>query len=191
MQKQTAQFLPFHAVNEFMRVDYRIEMIRFTLNSLSNLPKEYQTSIDRLTNENVKVPGFRTSSKAPVGLRVKPTSEAFEKKSQLVISILSAWAAARRELSEKVYTLLVERNWTPLPIESDRTKLPGFMISWPKGEDFQIINDAFNTKYPDTRDNSDDISLMVVWISNRLPYSSEGEKVEKGEKSEGPFGLKS
>jgi hypothetical protein len=183
MDKLASQFLPFHAVNEFMRNDYRLEVVRYTLNTLSSLPREYQISIEKFTKEYVKVPGFRNSSKAPIGLRVKPTSEAFEKKPQLVTAILSAWAAARKDLSEKIYALLEERNWNPMAIDADRTKVPGFMISWPKGEDFQTINDAFNTKYPQASENPDDISLMVVWLSGRLPYSKEdgGKEEERSE----------
>ena len=42
MTNKTAQFLPFHAVNEFMRDDYRLEVIRSTLNALPGLPENYR-----------------------------------------------------------------------------------------------------------------------------------------------------
>ncbi len=44
MDDKTTQFLPFHAINEFMRDDYRAIVIRSTLNALSTLPAEYSRS---------------------------------------------------------------------------------------------------------------------------------------------------
>jgi hypothetical protein len=47
------------------------------------------------------------------------------------------------------------------------------MITWPKGEEFDVLNQAFQEMYPDQNFSSDDISLMVVWLSGRLPYQFE------------------
>lgn len=182
MNDKKASFLPFHAVNEFMRNDYRASVVRYTLNALPALPDEFRVSIDRLTRKIVKVPGFRNSAKAPTSLRIKPTIDAFEKSPALVAAVLSAWSEAHLELREKVHDLLVERGWEILPLEADRTKLPGFITKWPKGEDFEILGAAFAEKYPDLRVDSDDVSLMVVWVSGRLPYSEEeNSKMAEGE----------
>jgi len=61
-----------------------------------------------------------------------------------------------------------------LPIEAERAKLPGFMTRWPKDEDFDILYEAYTGRYPESEANSDDVSLMVVWIGGRLPFE-EGE----------------
>lgn len=176
MEDQTAQFLPFHAVNEFMRNDYRLEVIRFTLSALPALPDSFRIPVEQLTRSIVQVPGFRNSSKAPLGKRVKPTAEVFEKNPLMTAAILSAWAEAQPDLRQQVYDLLLERQWEALPPEADRTLLPGFMITWPKGEDFEQLTRAFTEKYPLSEVSNDDISLMVVWVSTRLPYQSEGEE---------------
>jgi hypothetical protein len=178
MDDQTAQFLPFHAVNEFMRNDYRLEVIRNTLGALAALPDGFRIPIDQLTRSIVQVPGFRNSAKAPLGKRVKPTAEAFENNSHMAAAILSAWAEAHPDLRQQVYDLLVERQWEVLPPEADRTQLPGFMITWPKGEDFEQLIKAFIEKYPVAGVNHDDVSLMVVWISVRLPYQFEDDEEE-------------
>lgn len=176
MDEKKVKFLPFHAVNDFMRPDYRLAVIRETLASLADLPESLRTQIDRITQRIVQVSGFRNSAKAPSHLRIKPTADAFERNPQLVAAILAAWASTHSELSQRVYDLLIERNWEILPPEADRTKLPGFITVWPNNEDFEGINTAYQAKYPQARDNKDDISLMVVWISARLPYQPENEE---------------
>jgi len=187
MNDKKAQFLPFHAINEFMRSDYRTSVVRYTLNALPSLPDEYRSPIERLTRKTVKVPGFRNSAKAPASMRVKPTVEAFEKNSALVAAILSAWSEAHSDLRQQVHDLLSERGWEILPPEADRTKLPGFITKWPKGEDFELLNAAFAELYPNLQVDNDDISLMVVWVSVRLPYDVEGDDdTEIADKEEQP-----
>ena len=176
MDDKKVQFYPFHAVNDFMRNDYRLEVIRTTLTTLPSLPEELQAPIERLTKKFVKLPGFRNSAKAPANLRVKSTADAFEKSHQLVAAILQAWSSSHPELRQQVYDLLIARNWEVLPPDTDRTKLPGFFIKWPKGEDFDILNAAYKEMYPDSQIGSDDVSLMIVWVSTRLPYHVEGEE---------------
>ena len=179
MNDKKVQFFPFHAINDFMRPDYRLEVVRSTLYSLHDLPENMRAPIERLTRKVVQVPGFRNSARAPVNLRVKSTAEAFEKSHQLVAAILSAWSALHQELRGQVYNLLIARSWEILPPDADRTKLPGFLTKWPKGEDFEALNAVFAEKYPDSRASADDVSLMTVWISNRLPYQIEGQEEEQ------------
>jgi hypothetical protein len=175
MPNKYAQFLPFHAVNQFMRDDYRLEVIKSVLIALPSLPEEQQASIERLTKKIVRVPGFRNSAKAPVSIRAKPTADAYEKSPQLVVAILSAWAAIHPELRQMVYDLLISRGWEILPIEAERAKLPGFIPTWPKGEDFDTLNNAFVEAFPNAQIENDNVSLMVVWLSVRLPYKTENE----------------
>lgn len=176
MNDRKVKFYPFHAVNDFMRADYRLEVVRTTLNALPKLPSEFIAPIERLTKHLVHVPGFRNSAKAPANLRIRPTSDAFEKSHQLVAAILQAWAAAHLELRQEVYELLMSRNWEVLPPDADRTKLPGFLIDWPENEDFEELNKAFSAMYPQAQVSSDDVSLMIVWISTRLPYHIEADE---------------
>jgi hypothetical protein len=182
MDDKLAQFMPFNAINEFMRDEYRLQVIRVTFDALPSLPDEFRRPIDHLTRKVVQVPGFRNSSKAPLAIRVKPTAEAFEKSPQLVAAILAAWAATHADLSQRVYDLLVSRNWEVLPPSADRTKLPGFITKWPKGENFEVLSAAYIAKYPDQPVSSDDVSLMVVWISTRLPYIKEDNNNRPGAK---------
>lgn len=176
MTDQTAEFLPFHALNEFMRDDYRHTVIRAALTALPKLPKQFSAPIDKLTKQIVRVPGFRNSLLAPASLKVGPMADAFGKSPELVAAVLAAWAETQIDLRANVFELLKARGWEVLPPDADRAKLPGFLPKWPKGEDFDVLNKAYAEAHPGAEASADDVSLMVVWISGRLPYH-----VEEGE----------
>jgi hypothetical protein len=195
---EKTEFLPFHAINEFMRPDFRLSVIRDTLMALTNLPDTYSTEINHQTKKVVKVPGFRHSDKAPTLVKVLPMSKAFEKSPELVAAILAAWTEAHSQLRDQVFLLLKTRNWkiypdfetidlstlTPevikdwpiFPIQVDRTKLPGFFTHWPKGEDFEALYTNFSEIHPESDASIDKVSLMVVWLCMRLPYQVENNE---------------
>ena len=170
-------FFSYHAINEFMTAEYRESVVRVVLLAQSNLPEEYGSQIDRYTKKTVHIPGFRNSAKAPPPIRVKPTIDTFQKNPALVAAILAAWAELHADLRQQVYDLLFSRHWEILPLDSDRTKIPGFLTKWPKGEDFETLYQSYKNSYPETQVEMNDVSLMVVWLSGRLPY----ELVEKDE----------
>ncbi len=167
---QEVQFFPFHAINEFMTDAYREEVVRRVLHATMELPEAHRLSLERLTQKTVRVPGFRNSSKAPAALRLKPTVEAFKKQPAMVAAILSAWAALHDELRSQVYDLLHKRGWELLPVDTDRTRLPGFLTKWPKGEDFETLYQAYQQTTQSSDVEQNDVSLMIVWLSGRLPY---------------------
>lgn len=176
-------FLPFHALNEFMTDAYRQAVIRTVVSSLQKLPAELRSPIDRMTKQVVQVPGFRNSTKAPAAVKVRPMADAFTRSPQLVGATLAAWAELNSELRQQVFDLLTARDWEILPVDADRTQLPGFYPEWPEDEDFDQLNNAFKEKFPDSEAGSDDISLMCVWMSASLPYHQHGQ-VEDGAEEE-------
>ena len=168
-ENKEVRFLPFHAINEFMLDEYRLEVITKVMTSLSGLPDRYNSTINRLSKKLVKVPGFRNSLRAPLQYKLKSLIAAFEKNPEFVATIISGWAELNHDLRERVFRLLNSRNWEILPLDTDRTKLPGFITVWPIGENFDVLSRAFNDANPDSSASNDDISLMTVWISVRLP----------------------
>jgi len=197
---EKTEFLPFHAINEFMRPDFRLNVIRETLTAQAALDEKCVNDLNQQIKKSVTVPGFRNSDKAPALIKVLPTSKAFEKYPDLVVAILSCWAEIQSQLREQVYTLLKARNWLMFletegidtislttdaikewpvfPLKMNRTKLPGFFAHWPKGEDFEILYKNFSELFPDSTASIDKVSLMVVWISMRLPYQVDSD-IEK------------
>ena len=193
-QSNAAEFYPFHTINEFMRNDYRMTVVRSTLGALNSLPAEYREPIDKLIKKLVKVPGFRHPEKAPVAVKALPMAKAFEKNPEVVSAILAAWAESHADLRAKVYDLLQARGWkmfptefslemlSPdvikewgvLPLSVDRTRLPGFVSLWPEGNEFEAIYQHFNELHSNIDESLDNVSLMVVWVSLRLPIDVEG-----------------
>lgn len=164
------QFFPFHAVNEFMRDDYRFEILRSTLAGAEGLSRGTGSSLNRLVKQLVKVPGFRNSSLAPAALKAKNAASVFEKSPVFAAAVLAAWAELHAQLGSQMYELLNQHGWNILPLEADRTLMPGFLLQWPKEDDFDALYAAFRETYPESEAGDDDLGMMAVWISGRLPY---------------------
>lgn len=169
--KTQFQFIPFNAINEFMRNDFRLNIIRTTLISKGELNRKFTAPIDRLTRKHVKVAGFRNSLKAPLTILAVAMVKAFEKQPDLVAAILNAWSESNSELRSQISILLAEKGWDLLPIEVDRSKLPGFLTEWPEEDDYEELYEAYNKSFPENKVSIDETSLMVIWLSGRLPIN--------------------
>jgi hypothetical protein len=170
MTDSRVQFLPFSAINMFMRPDYRLEVVRKVFSSMPGSAEEKKATFNRFIKKYVTVPGFRNSISAPISLKIKPFIAAFESHPEVAAFTMAVWSSTYSALLDNIFDLLTERAWELLPKDADRTKLPGFLTSWPKGESFEGILLAYKEKFPEDSNNEDDISLMAVWISGRLPY---------------------
>ncbi|NLG99856.1 MAG: hypothetical protein GX491_21070 [Chloroflexi bacterium] len=181
MDDKQVQFIPFHAINEFMLSDYRLKVLLSVFNDFSKLPGERRTAINNHIKRRVKVPGFRNSTQAPAGIKARSSVSTFENDPEYVAQILQGWADLRPELSQKVFDFLSSQEWDLLPLEADRTKLPGFQIEWPKGQDYDTLGKAYAEMYPDDKVDENDLRLMIVWIANRLPYDMYDDEEEEEE----------
>jgi hypothetical protein len=175
------QFVPFSAINEFMLPEYRQEILLKVLGHLDELPVERKSTILSQVKRYVKLHGFRNSTMAPLAVKVKGSGGAFEKASDFVAQILMAWSEMHLELRQQIFDLLIEREWELLPVDTDRSKLPGFLIRWPKKETYDALDAAFAAKYPDVKAHEYDVRLMIVWLSGRLPYDMVDDEEEATE----------
>lgn len=191
MNDTKLQYLPFFAINEFMRVDYRHRVITEVFAKIPDLPQERQKIINQLVKNYVSVPGFRNSTQAPLALKCKGVESAFEKRSEVVAQIITAWTELHQDLKEKVFELLESRDWQLLPIEAERAKLPGFLTTWRESDTFEQLHKVYFERFVTTtltkeeeEGLKDDIGLMVVWLAGRLPYeyvASDKEEKQDGE----------
>jgi len=171
------EFLPFNAINEFMLSEYRKVIFKMVFGNFASLQNSRQKSINTLMKKNVKIQGFRDSTQAPVAFKINNSIPTFEKSANFSAEILSAWFELNNDLAQKVYQLLSDKEWIVLPIETDRSKLPGFLIKWPAEDSFEKLTGEFKDLYPENTYTDDDISLMIVWLSNRLPYDMVDENL--------------
>jgi hypothetical protein len=170
------QFVPFHAINQFMIPEYRQEILHKVFGHLDELPSDRKNRILSLFKRYVSVPGFRNSALAPLPIKIKNAGPAFDKYPDFVAQILMAWSELLPTLRQQVYDLLVERKWEMLPADTDRSKLPGFLVRWPKEETYDVLDAAFAAKYPDEKAHEYDIRLMIVWLAGRLPFDMVDEE---------------
>ncbi len=168
--EEKAEYLPFNAINEFMRDDYRLTVLHEAITHLEKLPSSVRKVISGLISQYVKIPGFRKSNLAPAPMKAKNSADLFRQSAEFSAAVIEGWASLHPRLKEAVFNLLSEKGWEPVPMEVDRSRLPGFLIHWPKEDSFEALDNAVRTLMPGMSETDDDISLMVVWIGNRLPY---------------------
>jgi hypothetical protein len=171
VNEKKAEFLPFHAVNEFMRDDYKFSILQEVMTHFEDCDKDKIMRVNRIFVKWVQIPGFRNSSLAPVAARIKHSVGLFEKLPDFAALMIECWSERHQELKQAVWQILDAKNWKPLPSEADRTQLPGFMLDWPKGDTFDLFIKAINESKPELNESDDNISLMVVWVGNKLPYN--------------------
>jgi len=181
MDNKQAHFFPFHGITEYMLPDYRLRVIQMVFNQFDQLPGERRSAINGLVKKHVQVPGFRNSTQAPAGVKARSSVTIFERRPEFTAQVLQGWAELNTELRQKVYDFLKAREWEVLPPEADRSKLPGFMIEWPKGQDYDVLGEAFVEMNPGYAHEENDLRLMIVWLAGRLPYDMYGEEEEEGE----------
>ena len=170
-------FLPWSAVNAFMLEDFQLEVMKTVLTGYEHLESDQRRSLNAQIKRGVRVPGFRNAISAPISIRIKHSIELFENNANFAGNVLSAWFKIYAPLSELVHPFLESRDWKILPLDADREKLPGFLTQWPIEDEFDVLVKAFHESHPDTEYTDNQISLMCVWLSGRLPY----ETLEKAE----------
>lgn len=179
MSDKQISFLPFHAINEFMLPEYRRTVLTEVLSQLESVSGGLRSLIQAQVRKNVQVPGFRNSNLAPLPVKVKNAETLFERGPAFVGAVLAAWRELHPDLAVQAHDLLKGRGWEVLPADADRSKLPGFMTTWPKADTFEALDNAFREAHSDSAATDDDINLMFVWIGNRLPYDIFEDEAEE------------
>jgi hypothetical protein len=180
MNNQEIEFLPFAAINNFMLPEYRSQVLGKVFSGLSRQTNRNAGMLKSLIKKYIRVPGFRDSSHAPALLIARNADQAFEESSDFAARTIACWADLNQGLAGEVFALLNERKWEEiLPLDADRAAMPGFLTRWPENESFDTILASYKEKFPDAKSEDNDISLMTVWLSGRLPFYSEAEEEEK------------
>ncbi len=170
-EEEKVQVLPFHAVNEFMREDYRLDVLHEVFSALDRCTPMQKQLILRMFAKNVNVPGFRNSGLAPLAIKIKNSPTLFERSHDFSATIMESWSNLHPELKTAMHSLLTERGWTLQPLEADRSLLPGFQIDWPKTDNFESLIKGIHAAQTEMKESDDNISLMAVWVGNKLPYN--------------------
>lgn len=180
--EKSVEYLPFHAINEFMRDDYRLAVIHEVLQHLDEIAGGYRKEISQEITRHVKISGFRNSSLAPLAIKAKNSVGLFQRSAKFSAAVVGAWSELHTDLAAAVWKVLSGHEWEPLPLELNRGKLPGYQVKWPKKDTFEVLQQDVRKENAALTETDDDISLMVVWLGNRLPYDLflEGEEEPAG-----------
>lgn len=165
------EYIPFNAVNEFMREDFRLLVLQEVFSKLEQCTAMQRQLILRLFSKGVQISGFRNSGLAPLPIKIKNSTTLFERSAEFAGTIMECWSNLHSKLKEAMFTVLSERDWNPHPIALDRSRLPGFQIVWPKADTFDSLIKSIQDSQPNLQESDDNISLMAVWVGNRLPYN--------------------
>ncbi len=165
------KYLPFNAINEFMRDDYRLQVLMEVFNKMDSLPADKKSSIGKLVSRFVSIQGFRNGNLAPAGRKAKSSVQLFQGSPEFAGLVLESWKTLHPELAKEMFEILSAKTWEDLQLlDLDRSKLPGFLIHWPKEDTFEVLAKALQEKNATLAESEDNISLRAVWVGNRLPY---------------------
>lgn len=164
----TGQF-PYKAINVFIDHDYLQNLIERVLVNIKELPKQDQIDFSQTFRHYVKVLGFRNPTQAPLPLQVKSYVEAFEDKEEIIPFTLSVWTKIEHDLAKKVKAWLEKKGWDNLSLERKFSESDGFSSNWPSELTIEKLSEEFTEDHPDLKFDQDDIILMILWISGKLP----------------------
>jgi hypothetical protein len=162
-------YLPYKAINVFVERDYLNQILEETLMGKSKLSKKEQIQFANQLKHYVNVLGFRNPTIAPLPLQVRALRSAFVEKDEVIPFILSTWVKININFAEKVKTWLVKNQWKNLAYEREYQETEGFLISWPDDLTFDNIVKKYKKDHPEEDFDRNDLILMVIWLSGRLP----------------------
>jgi len=161
--------LPFKTINVYLERGFLEKILEQILRNIRNLPKETQIEFTQVFKKFVTVLGFRNPLHAPLPLQIKAFANAFEEKEEIIPFTLSAWATLNNELANGVFDWLKSKKWTDLEKNRGYEDSLGFSNDWPESQPLESISKKFEESNPKIQSTDDEIMLMILWISGRLP----------------------
>lgn len=175
MDEKKVKFIPFNAINEFMIDSYRNKVLQTAFTGINSIPASLKSNLLGTVKRSVNVPGFRNSAQAPARIIATHSAKAFERIPEFTGQVLTAWALLHQELAVRVHQVLTGMGWELLPIDADRTRLPGFLTRWPDQANYDTLGEAYKAQFPENQEDENDLRLMAVWLSGRLPIENAPE----------------
>lgn len=162
-------YLSYKAINVFIERDYLEKILESILTGKDKLSKEEQIAFNNQFRKYVNILGFRNPSRAPLSLQVNAYASAFEEKEEIIPFTLSIWTKLNKNIAEVVYQWLEDEGWENLSLERTYQEDGGFIDDWPEKCTFDDVVEKFSDAKPDLSISRDDLILLVLWISGRLP----------------------
>ena len=161
--------LSFKAINVYIERDFLERKLEEILQAKEELSKEEQIAFNNHFRKFVSVLGFRNPLRAPRPLQVNAYASAFEEKEEVVPFTLSTWTKLNQDFAGQVKNWLDSEGWENLSLERSFEGSDGFRDNWPDEVTFDKLSKKFQKDHPDVEFETDDLILMILWISGQLP----------------------
>jgi hypothetical protein len=161
--------VPFKTINVYINQDYLESIMKAVLTGFKKFSKQEQIDFTRFLRKYVKILGFRDPSRAPLSLQINALAKAFEEKDEVVPVVLSIWTKVNKKLAGDVKAWLEENKFKNIEMEREYSEDAGFTPDLAKKWKFEKVEKDFSKTNPDTKFERDDLILMVLWLSGRLP----------------------
>lgn len=161
--------IPFKAINVYINEDYLESVLKSVLTGYKKLSKKAQIEFTVFLRKYVTVLGFRDPSRAPLPLQVNALAKAFEEKDEVVPYVLSTWTKVNKKFTGQVKSWLEDQGLKNLATEREYAEGTGFTQDLPKKYGFDKLEKGYKKDNPESKFDRDDLILMVLWISGRLP----------------------
>jgi hypothetical protein len=165
----TKEILPFKSINVYIEREYLEKVVKNILEGVGKLNKEEQVRFSQNFRKYISVLGFRNPLRAPLSLQVNAFASAFEGKDEVIPFSLTTWSKVNSELADKVQSWLESEGWEDLALARDFEEDNGFVLDWPDDLSFDQVEKNFQKAHPDFEYDRDDLILMVLWITGKLP----------------------
>lgn len=163
------EYLSFKTINVFIERGFLEEILTQILTNLRDLSKENQIEFNQHFKKYVTVLGFRNPKHAPLPLQVKAFATAFEEKEEVIPFTLSTWAKIKDDLANAVLKWLQSENWDDLALVRNFDDDQGFKNDWPDDLSLDTVIEDYQKDHADMEVSKDDLTLMILWVSGRLP----------------------
>lgn len=163
------EYLPYKTINIYIERDFLKETLEYVIQNINTLPKENQIAFGNKFREYVTILGFRNPMRAPLPLQVNAFVRAFEDMDEVIPFTLSTWANLRHDFAVKVKDWLTSEGWKDLNLEREFDEREGFVRDWHASVTFESLIQEFEKAHPGLDFDEDDLILMILWISGKLP----------------------
>ena len=181
----SAEDLGAHSLFVGMREEYVEGVVSSIIGNLGRASPDSRRAFEgELDKQNLRIPGFRSASRAPSHLLTQPVQVGVLHSDELAAAVLRLWAESNRDLYEAVFERLNDIG-AYIGISADFPDSDGKRLSghWPGGI-WERERSLIAGLHADADEN--DIELMMCYLSGRLPAVEESEDDQDGDPGQSP-----
>ena len=167
---------PMVALNVYLTPEFRRQILSEVLEQKDALNPETRTKLFSILKDKLKVSGFRSFNNAPKSLTVRAMESLFEKDSNFISAVLTAWTELNQSKTKHLYSLLKSLGFAVRAADAEYSDSENsFLVGWPADVTYETLYKTANEQDKAFRLSSDELALFTIWKTGLLPgeFSSE------------------